>query len=112
MVNFSINTTYKQPILLNFRSLSPYFEKSGRDGKKWFSRSYSTGEKLSDYWNFIIVIFLKASVINNKLFRTFGLLNRFSYTQDKITAMSHEAKLAPLIGPPQHYPPTIASDSN
>ena len=36
MVNFCINTTYKQPILLIFRTLSENFGKSGRDGKNGF----------------------------------------------------------------------------
>ena len=31
--------------------------KSGRDGKKWSSFSYSAGEKLSEHWNFIHAIF-------------------------------------------------------
>ena len=34
LVNFSINTTYEQLFLLNYRPLSYSFGKSGRDGKK------------------------------------------------------------------------------
>ena len=36
-----------------------FFGKSRRDGKKWLSYSFSAGENLTEYWNFIIEIFCR-----------------------------------------------------
>ena len=52
LVNFSVSTTYKQPILLIFRTLSQNLGKFGSDGKEWCSYSYSAEEKLTDNWKF------------------------------------------------------------
>ena len=57
LTNFTINTTYKQPILLIFRPLSEKFYKSGRDRKNWLSYSNSAGELLSKHPTFTRVTF-------------------------------------------------------
>ena len=74
LVNFSINTTYRQPIWLIFSPLSQIYGKSWRDRKKWLSYSYSVGKKLNEYWKFIHGnFFLQASVIGNLSFNCFLL---------------------------------------
>ena len=63
LVNFCTNTAYKQPILLIFQNFVIKFRETWTWWEKMsFILVFSREKKLTEYWKFILGIFLQASV--------------------------------------------------